>query len=103
MGTNEGGMQAGAELCQQLGYDLMAAAFEVYNELGSGFLEEVYQESLELELRERGVAYLSKPTLKLFYKGKLLQKQYEPDLLVNDEIVVELKPLALSHRSTRHN
>ena len=47
-----------SELCgvlQQEGYDFMAAAFEVYNELGSGFLEEPYQEALEIELRNREI------------------------------------------------
>lgn len=91
MGTNGGGEKPEVDLSQELGYNFMAAAFEVYNELGSGFLEEVYQESLEIELRSRGIAHISKPTLALFYKGKPLRKKYEPDLLVNDEIVVELK------------
>lgn len=76
---------------QQEGYDFMAAVFDVYNEMGHGFLEEVYHESLELELTQRGIAYVSKPKLALFYKGQLLKKQYEADLIVIGEIVVELK------------
>jgi GxxExxY protein len=78
-------------LYQQDGYDFMAAAFDAYNEMGSGFLEEVYHESLELELNQRGISYLSKPKLSLFYKGRPLRKQYEADLIVAGEIVVELK------------
>lgn len=46
MGTN------GNDLFKQEGYNLMAAAFEVYNEKGSGFLEEVYHEGLEREWRD---------------------------------------------------
>ena len=84
-------MSATKELFQQEGYDLMAAVFDVYNELGTGFLEEVYHESLELELTERAFSYVSKPKLTLFYKGRPLQKQYEPDLIVLGEIVLELK------------
>lgn len=79
------------ELYQQQGYDLMAAAFAVFNEMGNGFLEEVYQESLELELADRGISFESKPRLTLFYKGRPLQKHYEADLIVAGEIVVELK------------
>ena len=84
-------MNGTAELYQQQGYDFMAAAFEVYNEMGHGFLEEVYHESLELELNQRGTNYVSKPKLPLSYKGQLLKKQYEADLFVIGEIVVELK------------
>jgi len=80
-----------AELYQQQGYDFMAAAFEVHTEMGHGFLEEVYHESLELELSLRGIPYTSKPRLLLSYKGQLLKKQYEADLIVVGEIVVELK------------
>ncbi len=84
-------MSATAELYQQQGYDFMAAAFEVHNEMGHGFLEEVYRESLELELNQRSIPYISKPKLLLSYKGQLLKKQYEADLIVIGEIVVELK------------
>ncbi|HEY8995165.1 MAG TPA: GxxExxY protein [Lacunisphaera sp.] len=80
-----------AELYQQQGYDFMAAVFEVHNEMGHGFLEEVYHESLEHELSERSIPYTSKPKLSLFYKGKELKKQYEADLIVIGEIIVELK------------
>jgi GxxExxY protein len=79
------------ELFQQEGYDLMSAAFEVHNQVGSGFLEDVYQECLERELTDRNIAWRSKPTLSIFYKGKPLTKIYAPDLFVESEIIVELK------------
>jgi len=79
------------DLFQQEGYDFMAACFEVYNELGHGFLEEVYQESVEIELTERDIPFTSKPKLQLFYKDKPLRKTYEADLIVIGEIVIELK------------
>src|SRR6478736_5087367 len=78
-------------LYQQQGYDFMAAAFAVYNELGSGFLEEVYHESLEIELFRQGIPFRSKSTLPLCYKGTTLRKHYEADLIVAGEIIVELK------------
>jgi GxxExxY protein len=73
------------------GYELMAAAFEVYNELGPGFLEEVYQEALELELTARKIPFLPKPRIQIQFKGQLLRKYYDADLLVHSGIVVELK------------
>lgn len=78
-------------LCHQEGYDLIASCFEVYNELGHGFLEEVYQESVEMELTVRGLPFVSQPKLQLSYKGNPLRKKYEADLIVVDEIIVELK------------
>ena len=69
----------------------MAAAFEVYNDKGNGYLEEVYHECLELELTRRGMHWASKPALRLFYKGAQLTNYYSPDLVVCSEIVVELK------------
>src|ERR1035437_8072332 len=73
------------------GYALMGAAFDVYNSLGAGFLEEVYQEAIELELTARKIPFVSKPRLLVFYKDQQLQKYYEADLFVSSRIVVELK------------
>jgi GxxExxY protein len=84
-------MSATNELYQQQGYDFMAAVFDVYNEMGNRFLEEVYHESLELELADRAIPFISKSKLTLFYKGEPLQKHYEADLIVFGEIIVELK------------
>ncbi len=86
MATNDGDY-----LYQQEGYDLMAAAFEVYNEKGNGFLEDVYQESLELELGFRDIPFLAKTKLHFEYKGHRLKQGYEPDLIVFKEIIAELK------------
>jgi len=69
-------------LFKQEGYDLMGAAFEVYKEKGSGFLEDVYQECLEKELAVRKIPFQAKPWLEIFYKGEPLRQGYEPDLLV---------------------
>ncbi|HRX82943.1 MAG TPA: GxxExxY protein [Pirellulaceae bacterium] len=73
------------------GYKLMGAAFEVYNELGFGMAEEVYQQSLEIELNLRGIPFQSKRELAVFYKSQPLVTKYKPDLYVFDAIVVELK------------
>ena len=73
------------------GYALMGAAFEVHNTLGGGLLEEIYQESLEIEFNLRSIPYRSKKELNVYYKDKELKKKYIPDLTVFDQIVVELK------------
>ena len=78
-------------LFQQEGYNLVAAAFEVYDEKGNGFLEDVYHECLERELSLRAIPWVSKPPLTIIYKGEPLSKHYFPDMLVHAEIVVELK------------
>jgi GxxExxY protein len=84
-------MSSTAELYQQQGYDLMGAAFEVYNEMGHGFFEEVYHEGLEMELTSRAIPFVSKTVLPLFYKGRPMTKYYQVDLIIVGEIVVELK------------
>src|SRR5690606_20569806 len=84
-------MAKNTEYLGKEGYLLMGAAFEVYRELGHGLAEEIYQESLELELGSRAITYSSKSELSVFYKSHKLQKKYIPDLLVFDEIVTELK------------
>ena len=86
--------QGGDKPFAEEGYALMAAAFEVHNIQGGGLLEEIYQESLEIELELRGIVYQSKAELKVFYKERTLKKTYIPDLLVFNEIVVELKSVS---------
>ncbi len=78
----------------------MGAAFEVYNSQGYGMAEEIYQESLELELEFRKIAYQTKPELRCYYKGRELKKRYVPDLFVSGCLVVELK--AVTQLTTEH-
>ena len=75
----------------QEGYELMGAAFEVHNVQGGGLLEEIYQQSLELELELRGIPYLRKQELTVYCKGRELEKKYIPDLFVFERLVIELK------------
>ena len=72
----------------------MGAAFEVYNQLGYGMAEEVYQQCLEIELELRDIPFATKRELRLEYKGRLIDKTYIPDLFVFNAIVVELKAVA---------
>jgi GxxExxY protein len=79
------------EPMQQEGYDFMAAAFEVYNDMGNGYTEDIYQEALELELVDRKISFTAQAELTIHYKGKPLRKKFRPDLLVFNDLVVELK------------
>ncbi|MFK5924483.1 MAG: GxxExxY protein [Verrucomicrobiota bacterium] len=72
-------------------YQIQGAVFEVYREMGCGFLEVVYQECLERELAERHIPFVSQPELTLSYKGSELKQKYQPDLICHGKIIVELK------------
>lgn len=74
-------------------YATIGAAMEVHSELGSGFLEAVYQEAMEIELTERRIAFEPQKPLNIEYKGRLLKKNYVADLIGYSKIVVELKVL----------
>jgi GxxExxY protein len=84
------------------GFALMGAVFEVHRELGAGLSEEIYQESLELELGFRGIRFETKAELKVFYKGKCLTKRYIPDLQISQEIIVELKSVKILNSEHEH-
>jgi GxxExxY protein len=85
---------------QDEGYRMMGAAFEVYNNRGYGMAEEIYQESLEIELELRRIPYRPKPELCCFYKGRELKKRYTPDIFVFNSLPVELK--AVTQLTTEH-
>jgi len=82
------------EIYKDEGYKFMSAAFEVYNEQGYGLAEEIYQESLEMELELRGIAFRAKQELACHYKNRELKKRYIPDLFVFGCLVVELKSVS---------
>ena len=88
------------EIYQAESYEFMGAAFEVYNDRGYGMVEEIYQESLEIELELRGILFQSKPELRCHYKGRELKKRYVPDLFASGCLVVELK--AVTQLNTEH-
>lgn len=87
-------------------YAINGAAMNVYNALGHGFLEAVYQEALELEFIKRGIPYEREKELKIFYEGKELRQTYKADFVCYGDIIVELKAVANlddSHRSQVFN
>src|SRR5436190_8303369 len=87
-------------------YKIIGACFEVYREKGCGFLEPVYQECMEIELRLQGVLYVPKRTLPLEYKGTPLLCTYIPDFVCFEKIILELKAvteLTEEHRAQVQN
>lgn len=69
---------------------IIGAAFEVYNHLGFGFLESVYERSLAVELKTRGLKGAWQQPIIVHYKGEVVG-EYVADLVVNDTVMVELK------------
>lgn len=72
-------------------YAIQGAIFEVYREMGCGFLEAVYQECLERELTTRDIPFVTQPDLALNYKGVPLKQIYKPDYICFGKIILELK------------
>ena len=82
-------------------YKIIGAAMTVHSELNWGLLEAVYQESLHLELLDRGIDNKREQEIQIYYKKHLLEKKYKMDIVVGD-IIVELKSvtkLAPAHRA----
>ena len=70
-------------------YAIQGAIFDVYREMGCGFLELVYQECLEKEFKSRGIPFEPQKELRLSYKGEVLNLSYKPDLVCYGVIIVE--------------
>ena len=75
-------------------YRIIGACFEVYKEMGCGFLEAVCQECLSMEFAVQGIPYKPQCELGLCYKGQPLKQTYVPDFMCFDKIVVEIKAVA---------
>lgn len=71
-------------------YAIRGALYEVYRTLGAGFLEEVYQNALEEELKLRGIEFEAKKKLQIIYKGRNCG-DYIPDIICYGKIILELK------------
>ena len=87
-------------------FQILGACFEVYNEHGSGFVEPVYQESLEIEFGIRELPFQVRSQLQLSYKGRLLKKKFIPDFICFEKIIREIKAVSDlndAHRAQVHN
>jgi GxxExxY protein len=93
-------------LFKEESYSVMGACFEVRNEMGSGFLEDVYHEAMIREIWIREIPFVSKPKMPIYFKEFLLTRKYEPDFVVYEKIILELKAvkcLTDERRAPVHN
>ena len=74
-------------------YAIIGAAMRVHTELGSGFLEKVYQDALEWEFHDQKIAYHREYSIPIFYRGHQLKTFYVADFVCFGSVVVELKAL----------
>jgi len=75
----------------ELTYQIRGSIFEVYNTLGPGLLESVYEEALVFELRQRGLKVTRQLEVPVHYKGNELKTPLRLDLLVENQVIIELK------------
>lgn len=81
----------------RLASEIVSACIEVHRIMGPGLLESVYEECLVKELELRGIHVESQVAVPLFYKGFRLDKRFEVDILVEREIILELKAVLIMH------
>lgn len=74
-----------------LSYEIIGAAIEVHQTLGPGLLESVYQKALALELDDQGYGIKCEVPIKVIYKDQDLGQEFRLDILVEDQIIIELK------------
>lgn len=87
-------------------YKIVGAAMNVYNALGCGFLESVYQEALAIEFKREGVPFEAEKEVRIFYSEVELKQTYKPDFFCYDGIIIELKAVSTidaSHRAQLYN
>lgn len=84
---------------QELTRKIIGIYYDVYNELGYGFLERVYQNAMLIELKKRGYQVESNKKLTVYYKKEVVG-EYIPDIIVNDLVILELK--AVEHLIEAH-
>lgn len=76
-------------------YTIIGAAMEVYNQLGSGFGEAIYQEALEIESDLRKLPNTHQQEIYITYKGITMKQFFKPDFIYYDKIIVEIKAIEM--------
>jgi GxxExxY protein len=76
-------------------YKINGCIYEVYKQLGNGFLEAVYQEALEYQLNKDNVPFESQKNINIYYDEKPLDQFYKADLVCYDSIIIELKAVKI--------
>ena len=81
-------------------FKIYGCIYEVNKKLGSGFLEAVYQEALEIELKRNNIPFIPQQELEILYDGIPLKSRYVADIVCYDKIIIEIK--AVSKLSNQH-
>lgn len=81
-------------------YQIQGAVFEVYRQIGHGFLEAVYQECLQREFIAKSIPFIAQKHLRLVYRGELIEQTYRADFVCYDTVILEIK--AVSDVSPAH-
>ena len=87
-------------------YKIVGVAMNVYNELGCGFLEAVYQEALSIQFKSEDIPFEAEKEVRISYAGIELKQTYRPDFICYDDIIIELKAVSAidsSHRAQLYN
>nr|WP_315195798.1 GxxExxY protein [uncultured Flavobacterium sp.] len=91
-----------SEDLDSLSYKIIGLAIEVHRQLGPGLLESAYQQCLYYEIKKAGLKVEKEITLPLIYKEITLDQGYRIDLLIEDKLVIELKPSKVLPQSILH-
>jgi GxxExxY protein len=91
-----------ALLYEDITEKILKGYYEVYNTLGYGFLEKVYENSLVVEFRSLGLKCEQQKPIDVYYKGVLVG-EYFADIIVNDRVIVELKASNFSLKNMNFN
>jgi len=75
----------------QLSGSVVDCFFQVHKELGAGYPEKIYEEALVIELSRKDISFEKQKTIQIAYKGRALSTHFQPDLIIENQIIVELK------------
>lgn len=78
-------------------YELIGILFDVHNELGGGFLEVVYSDAIEYELKQRDIPFEREKKYQVNYKDTILPHHFYADFIVYDKIILEIKAATHTH------
>jgi GxxExxY protein len=80
-------------LFEKESYAIRGAAFEVYNEMGSGFTEGIYDECMQIVFEDEHISFDAQPSVPVYFRKRQLKKRFVPDFICYGTIVVEIKAI----------
>jgi GxxExxY protein len=90
---NKGSRRCEVSINDDLTEKIISCCYNVYNELGSGFLEIVYANSLEIEFLNHSLEFQRECKIEVYYKGELVGN-FQSDFLVENQVIIELKSVS---------